>query len=55
MASIVSLTVGLGGMAQSCLGVRCAKMDSRRRRKLSGIMVASTVARPCKVDATVQL
>ena len=55
MASIVSSTVGLGGMAQWSLGVRCTEMDSRRRKKLSGVVVASTVARPCKVDATIQL
>ena len=55
MASTVSSTVGLGGMAQSSLGVRCTEMDSRRRRKLSDIVVASTVGRLCKVDATVQV
>ena len=53
VASTVSSAVGLGGMAQWRLGVRCAEMDSRRRRKLSGVMVASMAKRPGKVDALV--
>ena len=50
VASIVSSTMGLGGMAQWRLGVRCAEMDSRKRRKLSGVLVVSTAARPGNVQ-----
>ncbi len=55
VASTLSSTVGLGGMAQWRLGVRCAEMDSRRRVTLPGVVVASAAARPGKVDAAVQL
>ena len=55
MASIVSSTMGLGGMAQWSLSVRCAEMDSRWRRKLSGVMVALIAERPGKVGASVLL
>ena len=55
MASTVSSTVGLGGMAQLSLGVRCTEMDSRRRRKLSGVMMALMAERPGKVGASVLL
>ena len=51
--------------AESCLVGRCYArqifqsvrlgMDERRAVELSGVVVASTVARSCKVDATVQL
>ena len=55
MASTVSSAVGLGGMAQWRLGVRCVEMDSRRRRKLSRVMVTLMVERPGKVGALVLL
>ena len=55
VASTVSSAVGLGGMAQWRLGIRCVEMDSRRRRKLSGVMVALMVERPGKVGASVML
>jgi hypothetical protein len=47
------MAADLGGVAQWRLGVRCAEMDSRRRRTLSGVMVASMAERPGKVGALV--
>ena len=48
-----SKTADLGGMAQWRFGVRCAEMDSRRRRTLFGVMVASMAERLGKVGALV--
>ena len=45
------MATALGGMEQRRLGVRCVAMD--RRTMLSGVMVASMVERPDKVDASV--
>ncbi|EMS50740.1 hypothetical protein TRIUR3_06145 [Triticum urartu] len=45
----------LDGVAQCRFGVRCGRMDSRRRTTLSVVMVASMAERPGMVDATVQL
>ena len=47
------LVADIGGMAPSRLDIRCAEMDSRREMALSGVVVASTAARPGKVDASV--
>ena len=47
------MAADLSGMAQWRLGVRCTEMDSRRRRMLFGIMVASTTERPGKLGALV--
>ena len=54
VSSCPFMVVDLGGMAKWRLGARCAKMDLRRMVALSDIVVASTAARPGKVDATVQ-
>ena len=40
-------------MVQWRLGARCAEMDSRRRRVLSGVMVASMAEWPDKVEASI--
>ena len=45
----------LDGVAQCRFGVRCGRMDSRRRTTLSGVVVASMAERPGTVHATVQL
>ena len=47
------MVADLGGVAQWRLGVRCAKMDSHRRRMSSSVMVASMAERPGKVGALV--
>ena len=53
MASGTSTTVGLSGMEQRGLAGGRVMMDERGMVALSGVMVASTAARPGKVDATV--
>ena len=53
VASTVSSTIGLHGMAQWRLDARCAEMDSRRRRKLSGVMGTSMAEWPDKVEASI--
>ena len=50
----VSCVVGKCYARQIFQSVRVG-MDECRTVELSGVVVASTVARPCKVDATVQL
>ena len=55
VASTISTAAGLGGMVQQSLDDRLVLMDSRRRVSRSGVVVASTAARPGKVDAAVQL
>jgi hypothetical protein len=53
MPSLASTTAGLGGTEQRGLaGVR-VMMDEHRMVALSGVMVASTTARPGRVDASV--
>ena len=52
-SSYTLMAADLDGMAQWRLGVRRAKMNSRRRRTLSGVMVASMAERPGKIDALV--
>ena len=47
------MTADLGGVVQWRLGARCAEMDSRRRRWLSGVMVASMAEWPNKVEASI--
>ena len=47
------MAADLGGMALWRLGVRCAEMDSRRRRLLSGVMVTSMAEWPDKVEASI--
>ena len=47
------MAADLGGAAQWRLGIRCTEMDSRRRRTLSSIMVASMAERPGKLGALV--
>ena len=55
MPSLASMTAGrLGGMEKRGLGDGRVMMDERRMVALSGVVVASTAARPGKVDATVQ-
>ena len=54
MAFGTSTTVGLSGMEQRGLAGGRVLMDERRAVELSGAMVASTTARPGKVDAAVQ-
>ena len=49
------MATDLDGVAQCRFGVRCARMDSRRRTTLSSVVVASMAERPGTVDATVQL
>ena len=55
VASGMSTTAGLSGMEQRDLAGGCVMMDERRMVVLSGIVVASTAARPGKDDASVQL
>ena len=45
------MATDLDGVAQWRLGARCAEMDSRRRRWLSGVMVALMAEWPDKVEA----
>ena len=52
-SAYILLAADLGGMAPWRIDVRCAKMDSRKEVKLSGVLVGSTAARSGKVDATV--
>ena len=53
-ASSYSLMVAyLGGVAQWRFGVRCVAMDSRRRTKLSGVVVTSMAEWPDKVEASI--
>ena len=47
------MTADLDGVAQWRLGARCMVMDSRRRRLLSGVMVASMAEWPDKVEASI--
>ena len=54
VVSDTSTTAGLSGMEQRDLAGGCVMMDERRMVVLSGIVVASTAARPGKVDAAVQ-
>ena len=49
------MATDLDGVAQCRFGVRCGRMDSRRRTTLSGVVVASMAERPGTVHATVQL
>ena len=49
---LTHLAAEIGGMALWRLGVRCAEMDSRRRRTLSGVMVVSMPERHSKVNAS---
>ena len=43
----------LGGVAQWRFSVRCVAMDSRRRTKLSGVVVTSMAEWPDKVEASI--
>ena len=52
--SLASMTAGLGGMEQRGLAGGRVMMDERMMVALSGIVVASTAARPGKVDVAVQ-
>ena len=54
MPSLASLTEGLGGMEQRGIAGGRVMMDERGMVALSVIVVASTAARPGKVDAAVQ-
>ena len=47
------MAADLGSVTQWRLSVRCAEMDSCRRRTLSGVMVTSMTKRPGKVGALV--
>ena len=47
------MAADLGGVVQWRLGVRCLEMDPRRRRTPSGVMVASMVECPVKVEASI--
>ena len=49
------MAMDLDGVAQCRFGVRCGRMDSRRRKTLSGVVVASMAERPDTVHATVEL
>ena len=40
------MATDLDGVAQCRFKVRCARMDSRRRTTLSGVVVASMAERP---------
>ena len=55
VASDTSTMAGPSGMEQRGLAAGHLLMDERRMATLSGIVVASTAARPGKVDASVQL
>ena len=54
MISDTSIMAGLSGMEQRGLAGGRVMMDERRMVALSGVVVASTAARPGKVDAAVQ-
>ena len=54
VSSCPFMAADLDGVARWRLGARCAEMDSRRMVALSGVVVASTAARPGKLDATIQ-
>ena len=47
------MAADVGGVALWRLDVRCTEMDSRRRRLLFGVMVASMAERPDMVDASI--
>ena len=47
------MAADIGGMALRRLGVRCTEMDSRRRRLLFGVMVASMAEWPDKIEASI--
>ena len=51
--SLASTTPGLGGMEQRGLAGGRVMMDEHRMVALSGVVVASTAARPGKVDSAV--
>ena len=51
VASGTSTMAGLSGMEQPGLAGGRVMMDERRMMALSGVVVASTAARPGKVDA----
>ena len=52
-SSFTLMAADLGSVVQWRLGVRCLEMDSRRRRQLSGVMVASMAEWPDKVEASI--
>ena len=54
MPSLASTTAGLGGMEQRGLADGRVMMDEHRMVALSGVVMASTAARPGKVDAAIQ-
>ena len=54
MASGTSTTAGLSGMEQRGVAGGRVIMDERRMVALSGVVVASTAAKPGKVHAAVQ-
>ena len=54
VVSDTSTTTGLSGMEQRGLAGGRVMMDGRRMVAISGVVVASTAARPSKVGATVQ-
>jgi len=43
----------IGGMALWRFAARCAEMDSRRRRLLSGVMVTPMAEWPDKVETSI--
>ena len=47
------MATDLEGVAQCRFGVRCGRMDSRRRTKLSGVVVTSMAEWPDKVEASI--
>jgi len=47
------MVADLNGKVLWRLGVRCAEMDSCRRRKLSGVMGTSMAEWPDKVEASI--
>ena len=52
-SSYTLMTTDLGDVVQWRLGARCAVLDSRRRRLLSGVMVASMAEWPDKVEVSI--
>ena len=50
---ILLMAAYLGVVAQWRFGVRCVAMDSRRRTKLSGVVVTSIAEWPDKVEASI--
>jgi hypothetical protein len=54
-SSYTLIATDLDGVAQCRFGVRCGRMDSRRRTTLSGVVVASMAERPGTVHAIVHL